>query len=291
VETWLHDLSWVLPLRSGTATVIFNGFTALGYLPFYLALLPLGYWLLDKAMFTRLAILVMVTATLNAFLKDLFADPRPALEFALDPRVGESFGLPSGHAQVAAVTWFWLAWELRKPAFWLVATLVVAGVCASRVYLGVHDVEDVLVGLMLGIASVILFECLLSDRFAAWHRLSGRVQIAIILAVQPVVWLLWPTPDGPGAVSAIGAFLVGWWAGVLYDRHRMDFRRHPSWGRALVAATAGLIVTFVVLGRLETPLLALGLGETATRWIQTLVMGVFVTAVAPWLFRRSGFGH
>src|SRR5512139_126576 len=103
MESFLHDLSWVLPLRSDIATAIFNGFTALGYLPFYLALLPLGYWLWDKDMFTRLAVLIMASALVNGFLKDLFDDPRPALEFALDPRVRESYGLPSGHAQVAVV--------------------------------------------------------------------------------------------------------------------------------------------------------------------------------------------
>ena len=64
MESFLHDLSWVLPLRSDIATAIFNGFTALGYLPFYLVLLPLGYWLWDKAMFTRLAVLIMASALL-----------------------------------------------------------------------------------------------------------------------------------------------------------------------------------------------------------------------------------
>lgn len=291
MESLLHDLHWVLPLRSEAATAVWNGFTALGYLPFYLALLPLGYWLWNKDLFTRLAILVMVSAVLNAFFKDLFNDPRPAAEFALDPRVGDSFGLPSGHAQVAATTWFWLAWEMRRPAVWLLAVIVVAGVSFSRLYLGVHDVEDILAGLALGIGSVLLFEWLLSARFQGWHGLDGRVQIGIILAVQPVIWLLWPDPDGPGAVSAVGAFLVGWWAGVLYDRHRLDFRRHPNWALALTGATAGLIAVFLIAGRLEGALLALGLGRTAAQWIQTLTMGLFVTAIAPWLFRKTGLAR
>ncbi|MBX3707671.1 MAG: phosphatase PAP2 family protein [Pseudomonadales bacterium] len=291
MDTFLHDLSWVLPLRSDAATVVFNAFTALGYLPFYLALLPLGYWLWDKAMFTRLAMLIMVSAVLNGFLKDLFNDPRPPLEFALDGRVGESFGLPSGHAQVAAVTWFWLALELRRATFWVLAAVIVAGVSFSRLYLGVHDVEDVLAGLALGIGSLLLFRWLLSTRFAAWHQLDGRIQLALILAVQPIVWLLWPAPGGPGAIGAIGAFIAGWWAGVVYDRHRLDFQRHPNWGRALIAAALGLIVLFLALGNLADPLLALGLGESAARWLQTLAMGLFVTAIAPWLFRRAGLAQ
>ncbi|MEE4360645.1 MAG: phosphatase PAP2 family protein [Pseudomonadales bacterium] len=283
----LHDLDWVLPLRSDAATRLFEAFTALGYPTFYLALLPLGYWLWNKDASTRLAVLLITSAIVNGFLKDLFDDPRPAAVFALDGRVGDSYGLPSGHAQLATVTWYWLAWELRRAWAWVLATVMVLGIGFSRLYLGVHDVEDVAAGVALGVLSLFLFEWLLSERFAGWHRLDGRIQLVILLAVQPVLWLLWPEPGGPGALSALGAFLVGWWAGVLYDRHRLDFRRHPNAGRALVAAVVGIAIVFGLLTRLEGPLLDLGLGEDVARWLQTAVMALFVTAVAPWLFRHA----
>jgi membrane-associated phospholipid phosphatase len=291
MDRLLHDLDWVLPLRSEPATAVFEFFTALGYFPFYLALLPLGYWLWNKDLFTRLAVLIMTSAVFNAFLKDLFDDPRPADRFALDGRVGDSFGLPSGHAQIAAVTWFWLAWELKRRWAWMLAGVMVAGISFSRLYLGVHDPEDVLAGLGLGIASLFLFEWLLSPRFRGWHDLDGRNQLGLILAVQPVLWLLWPEPDGPGGIVAVGAFLTGWWAGVLVDRHALAFRRHPGWLRAVTAAVIGLAVLFGVLTRLETPLLALGLGATGAAWLQTGVMALFVTLIAPWLFRQAWLAH
>ena len=40
-----HDLSWVLPLRHPALTAIFEAFTLAGYPLFYLALLPLIFWL------------------------------------------------------------------------------------------------------------------------------------------------------------------------------------------------------------------------------------------------------
>ncbi|HSG88943.1 MAG TPA: phosphatase PAP2 family protein [Pseudomonadales bacterium] len=291
MEQFLHDLSWVLPLRSEGATLVFQALTALGYFPFYLAALPLGYWLWDKGMFTRLAILILTSALLNGFLKDLFDDPRPALEFALDGRVGDSYGLPSGHAQIATVTWFWLAWELRRPWFGAVAAVIVGGICFSRLYLGVHDVEDVLAGFALGIVSLLLFEWLLSDRFEHWRALDGRIQLGVILAVQPVLWLLWPEPDGAGGLLSVGALLAGWWAGVLVDRHRLAFARHPDWRFALVAAVLGLGLLFGALTRLEEPLLAAGFGTEAASWVQTACMGLFITALAPWMFRKARLAH
>ena len=99
----LHDLSWVLPLRHDWLTPLMHGFSYLGYEKFILFFLPLGYWAWNKAIFLRLFLLVAFTAVLNAWLKDLWQDPRPPLEYRLDHEVGARFGLTSGHAQIAVV--------------------------------------------------------------------------------------------------------------------------------------------------------------------------------------------
>ncbi|MCH2097738.1 MAG: phosphatase PAP2 family protein [Pseudomonadales bacterium] len=291
MDAFLHDMAWVIPLRSDAATTVFQAFTALGYFPFYLLVLPLGYWLWDKVMFTRLALVILTSALINGFLKDLFDDPRPAVEYALDGRVGDSFGLPSGHAQLAVVTWFWFAREFGRAWFWPIAAIIVVGICFSRLYLGVHDVEDVLVGAAIGTLSLGVFTFLLSERMHRWRTLDGRAQLLALLAVQPPLWWLWPEPDGPGEISAVGAFITGWWAGVLIDRRSMDFKRHPSWWRAALAAVLGLYAVFGLAGVLEAPLLAVGLGADLVRWLQTGLMALFITGIAPWLFRVARLGH
>jgi membrane-associated phospholipid phosphatase len=86
---FLHNLQWVLPLR--------NGFTV----PLAFGLSWLGYWVWSKERFFRLLVIVAANALVNAYAKDLFQDPRPALELRLDDLVGASYGLPSGHAQMA----------------------------------------------------------------------------------------------------------------------------------------------------------------------------------------------
>ena len=129
-------MEWTLALRADWLTPIFKGFSFLGYGGFLLLFLPLGYWVWSKNIFARMGLLLILTSLLNAWLKDLFQDPRPDPVFQLDPEVGNSYGFPSGHAQIAVAVWFWIAWEARKPWIWIISSILVAGICFSRLYLG-----------------------------------------------------------------------------------------------------------------------------------------------------------
>jgi glycerophosphoryl diester phosphodiesterase len=286
MDQFLHDLSWVAPWRNDALTVYFKAATELGYTPFFLIFLPLGYWLWDKSLFTRMAVLIVVTALVNSFLKDLFQDPRPDPTFALDAeRTSDSYGMPSGHAQVATAMWLWLAYEMRRWWAWAAAFVIVASVCLSRLYLGVHDVEDVLAGVLLGLATLVIFKGFLADEFQGWRDMNAGLQIAIILALHPILYLLWPDPKGPGAVASLGGFLIGWIAGFLLAKHRWTVARHESLFVAALAAIlglAGVIAAFLYLGK---QMEAMGLPPMAARWVQSLIIAFYVTLLAPLLFR------
>ena len=288
LDSILHDLSWVLPLRSEAATAIANGFTYLGYAPFFMIALPAIYWLWDKRVGLHLALIVVITAVSNSLLKDIFLDPRPPAEFAVDPRVGNSYGLPSGHAQVAVAMWFWIAFELRRNWARAAAAVIAAGVCFSRLYLGVHDLEDILAGAVLGFATLAVFGWLISPRFASWRALPAPVQIAVQLAIQVPLYLLWPKPDGPGGIVAVGGMLIGWWGGALLDRRYIGFRRHPNRLVALAATAIVVAIAFLALTRIGAGLTLLGVPALAGAWLQSLAIGLFVTALAPWIAQRIG---
>ncbi len=285
MEAFLHDLSWVPPLRTEALTLIFNAFTYLGYTPFFLAFLPMGYWLGDKQMFTRLTILIGIVALTNTFLKDLFQDPRPAIEFALDKRVGDSFGLPSGHAQVAAAMWFWLAIEIRRLWAWALAAFITLGVAASRIYLGVHDMEDVIAGTMLGLATVVIYRELLSDKFAFWHKLNPVIHLTAIAALVPMFTYAWPRDPAPSAIMALSVFMFAWVLGHHLQQSLIHHRRHPNWfvaGLSSLAAISVLLASFKYGGEY---LAALGQSQQAITVVQSAVMALFATLIAPAVFR------
>jgi membrane-associated phospholipid phosphatase len=287
METFLHDISWVVPLRSTILTYVFEGFTLLGYTQFFLVFLPLGYWLWDKKMFTRLAILIGIVGISNSFLKDLFHDARPPLQFALDARVGESFGLPSGHAQVATAMWLWLAYEVKQRWAWAAAIVIAAGVCFSRLYLGVHDIEDVLGGALLGLATIVVYRALISDQFKFWHDLNPELQLLAIAALAPLLWFAWPANEVPITIFGLVAFVFSWWLGRVIEERWVNYERHEDWVFAGTAAVAGVVVLFALYKVMGTQFEALGLPKLAALSLQFGFISLYVTAIAPAIFRLA----
>ncbi|WP_052081096.1 phosphatase PAP2 family protein [Pseudomonas sp. ML96] len=278
----LHSLDWVLPLRSDGLTPLMRFFTLLGYEKFILFFLPLGYWAWNRGVFLRLLVLVAVTALVNAWLKDFWQDPRPDIALRMDHEVGDSFGLPSGHAQIAVVIWFWLAWELRRGWAWLVSGVVVSGIIFSRLYLGAHDVEDVLGGSLLGIATLLLFE--LARRWNGWRETAEVWLQGLILLVFVAAWLSWPGRQAPSYVP----LLAGMMCGVLAGYRRLRFSAEVALWKRLAAAVLGA-AAFILLQKL------LKLAGAAWPWepqlwqaLRGLAMGLFVAGLMPWLLVRLG---
>ncbi|MFN3934169.1 phosphatase PAP2 family protein [Parvibaculum sp.] len=291
MEDFLHNMDWVLPLRSETATHIFNAFTFLGYTPFFLIFLPIGYWLWNRNLFTRLAVLIAITAILNGWLKDFWQDARPDPAFQLDAdRVGESYGLPSGHAQVAVAMWFWLAYELRRAWAWAAAFFIASGVCFSRLYLGVHDVEDVLAGIALGLVSLAIFAVLVHEHVVSrWRRLPAWMDFAVIAVAIPLLWVIWPNNEDPSGIAAVLFLLLGWLGGAALDRRAAPEKPVlPAWWLQVIMAVVGTAGVFAVQIGLTRGGQALGLPGAIATYIAVAAIGVYATWAAPALFRKLG---
>ena len=108
------------------------------------------------------AILLLVSTAggviLNNLLKLGFSRPRP--EIIPWATTATFYSFPSGHAMSATVVYStvaYLAARLQRThrarvAIVIVATLVIAIICVSRLYLGVHYPSDVAAGIIIGLA-------------------------------------------------------------------------------------------------------------------------------------------
>ena len=108
-----NDLSWVEGIRTPFFNFFFYNVSLTGYPIFLFLFIAFGYFFWSPQRFSRVAMLLFISAVINSFLKDLFQDPRPPEDFMLDGGTGTSYGWPSGHAQIAVTLWGLLAYELK----------------------------------------------------------------------------------------------------------------------------------------------------------------------------------
>ena len=285
MDRFLHNMDWVPPLRTDALTSIFGFFTWFGYMPFFVIALPVLFWAWNKAAANRLAVLLLASALLNFFLKDLFQDPRPDPSFHLEGHSLDSFGLPSGHTQMGIVFWLWLAIEVRKPWFWVASSIFAAGIALSRPYLGVHDIEDVLGGAILGIAALLLFMKVQSSPLAFWRSLPSVARIGLLAALLAAAIFLWPVDEVPRKAHLLSGFFVGWSCGVPLEKRKVDFERPVAW-KSIVAALLGLAVVAGLMKGLAPVFDLLKFPDPLARILGGFIGGFFVTFAAPLLFAR-----
>ena len=288
--------------------------TALGYEEFFVLLLPTIYWCFDQMVGLRVGIVLLLGNAINTFFKFLFHTPRPYwFSDSVQAYSHEtSFGLPSGHAQIAASVWGWLAVEIRRRWATIVAIILIFLIGISRIYLGVHFMTDVLLGWLLG--------GLLVWAFAAWHKPVGQwlkpkslwakmgwiaastaVMLALILGVRlaNAAWTLEPAwAERAGEVDPYnveGAFTVaGTWFGMLcgyvvVSDQRGKFLAGEGGWRRLVRFAVGLVgiaVLYLGLGQLfPDGVDALSL---ALRFLRYTLIGLWVSWWGPLTFEWMG---
>jgi membrane-associated phospholipid phosphatase len=292
-------------------------FSFLGSEDFFLIALPLVYWCVDSALGLRIGVMLLLSNGFNAFFKMSMHGPRPY--WVSDQVIGmaseTSFGVPSGHAQIAAGVWGVAADGLKRTWGWVAASIVVFLIGLSRLYLGVHFLHDVLLGWLLG--GVTLWAFLKYwDPIAARLKkltLTNQITLAFVFSlamialaalivflsrdfVVPAEWIANATRDSgeapnplsmEGIVTASGT-LFGLLAGVAWLAPRGGYQvTGPAWKRALryFVGVVGLAVFYLGL-KVVFPdgedLVAL-----VFRYIRYALVGFWVSAGAPWLFSKT----
>ena len=310
-----NGIDWIIAIQSlgSWLELPMEFFTFLGNENFFFLVLPLIYWSIDAGLGLRVAFILATSNYVNAIVKVLFTAPRPYwVSPQVEPLSMEStFGIPSGHAQNSMAIWGTIAAGLNRRWAWILAVVLAFLVGFSRLYLGMHFVQDVLLGWLIGL--ILLFVFLrLWNPVAAWLKqktLGQQVTIAflvsLLMIVLGVIFILpmnayvfpaeWadnalrvgPVPD---PVSIEGVFtsagiLFGLAAGVARIESRGGYQASgPLEKRALryVIGLMGVMILWFGLGQVFPD------GETVIplvlRYLRYALVGYWITAGAPWLF-------
>jgi hypothetical protein len=265
---------------------LFFYITEAGRFEFYLVIITLTYWCIHKRLGRALGYLLSVSYVLNAMVKHLTRNGRPFWDDLSLALVDEhSYGVPSGHAQAATVFYGLL------------------------IYLGVHDIEDVLAGILLG--SLVLLGYVIWGRYFAarfnnrilGQRLLIAISFPLILAlIYALPLILLDEPQRPpqydtlvnaaerqsweDSATAFG-LLLGLSIGFVMEISRVRFMVDGSLGKRALRYLVGIVVALVLWRGLGVLLpddpLALAVPLRAIRYI---IVALWVSYYAPWVFVR-----
>jgi membrane-associated phospholipid phosphatase len=291
---------------------LMQAITFLGEEEFFVLLLPLLYWSFDQMIGLRVGMILLLSNGFNTFFKFLFRTPRPYwISDSVTNYVHESsFGLPSGHAQIAASVWGWLAVEVKKRWFTIVMVVLIFLIGVSRLFLGVHFLGDVLLGWLIGGLLVWAFSAW-SDKVGGWFQaqsFGGKLglvtasSVALVLLILVAKWVAGPWEMNPewavraGEVAPYnldGAFtLGGTWLGMLAGFVILSEKR----GRFLAAEGGWRRLVRFLIGLLGVLILYFGLGQIfprganlpsfVMRFVRYTLVGLWISWIAPLLFEK-----
>ena len=283
-----HQMDWVLPLRTPFLNVFFELVTLAGYPLFLIMFLCFGYFALGSKRFFHTAMLLMAAGLLNSWLKDFGQDPRPDALYALDGRVGDSYGWPSGHTQIAVVLWGYLAYTMRQNWAYAAAAIFIALQGFSRLYLGVHDLGDVFWGFIFGVL------CLAAYIAVQGHEQSrtrlaalSLPQIAFaLLALQGLYVAFYPAHIGHAAPYWFIGLTTGWLVGRYLRSHEEVQLHGPLFVQlAMAAVLTGLsFVLMIVTTRLPR---ALAEDNALVQYGFGTLFGLAIIGLLPYLLAKA----
>ncbi len=280
--------------------------TFLGELNTTLVILAIIYWCVNKDLGAYLLMGWSGNRLVNGALKVTFCAYRPWIR---DPRIvpfGNSittatgYSFPSGHTMNASTTFGGGIVRRNTPKVLRIALgLTLCLIAFSRIYLGVHMPQDILVGAAAGLL-VMWLTCRLMD----WIRENpGKdilvAVIGILLALILAFYAgLKPYPtdyDSNGKIIVDGAkmandtfkgigwciaFLVGW----ILERRCVCFSTDVSLTRRFTRLVTGLL-SYYAVSLILVPLIKSWISGPAGTVCTCFLQVFFITFIFPWCLR------
>lgn len=307
------DISILLALqdfRNGAGAFLadfLSKMTFLGELNTVLVIMAVIYWCVSKDFGTYLLMGWSGNRLVNGTLKVTACAYRPWIRDARIIPYGNSmttatgYSFPSGHTMNAATVYGGVTVRKDMPrVLRAVLGAVVALVAFSRIFLGVHTPQDILVGAAAGMLVMWLIAKLMTyiedHPEKDWMILCTGIALAIAVALYAA---LKPYPadfDAEGKLLVDGAkmandtfkgagwcaaFLMGWILERRYVRFTTDV---PAMAR-IIRLTTGLL-TYYAVSLILVPLLKEWLGGAPGAFASCFLQMFYISLLFPWCIKH-----
>ncbi len=263
--------------------------TELGSDMFYVILLLTGYWTFKKRETIVAVFVLMISVVSNYWLKLAIANPRPPSTYWYPGADATNYSTPSGHAQNSMMLFGWIAAKAKRWWTYAISISIIVLVGISRIYLGVHYLEDVLLGWLIGLILVLIllwYERSLTGFFSGIRR-EYLYTALFILGLVMTVTATYVVPLPPGDnFGAIGGLIMGLAVALPLENRYIKFSVEPPEGqkwRLIVRVIVGLVLIIVLMLGLSPVM------PSTDVWLRTLrysIVVAFGVLVWPFVFTR-----
>lgn len=281
-------MDWIIAIRNPLLTNFFQYVTWLGYSDFLFLFIPFCYWFCDRKVFGALPQFVFISALINSFAKSFFEDPRPDNALNIDPwldTIDPSFGFPSGHAQLAVVIWGFIFLKSNNISIKTIALFLLVSISLSRIYLGVHDVTDVIGGLILGGISLIFLELILKGKIYFLNKTKPAYQGLLYLVLFIIFLFIWPNED-TSIVIGLGLLIIGFWLGQYIDQKYFKFSNSFNFSFKFTSSIIALI-GFIALDQIiEKAMTFLNASHLIEIVISSFILGIYISFISLFVLKN-----
>ena len=293
---------------------ILEGFRVPGLNEFMLAITTLGeetallvialifFWCVDKRKGYYILTVGLLGTVFNQFVKLLCRVPRPWIKdpnFTILEQAREGaggFSFPSGHTQTAVGLFGAVAVTTKRR--WLCAISLVLAVLVgfSRMYVGVHTPQDVLVGAAQSVLLLLIMHPLIfskDGKLIPW-TIGGMIVISamFLMYVEGLRGDLVGADDAAAHNIESGIknayTLLGCTAGLLvvwFADRKLNFSTDAVWWAQLIKSGVGLLLVLAVKEGLRVPLETVFSGHLAARAVRYFCIVIMAGIVWPLSFK------
>ncbi|MFW9970020.1 MAG: phosphatase PAP2 family protein [Candidatus Odinarchaeota archaeon] len=183
---------------SSTVRTVFKAITYLGEPVVFIIIIAVLYIAYNKTYAKNIAVILLFSHYLNQLFKSMIKDPRPSTNVGNNYGFDDpSYGFPSGHAQNSTVVWGYIGKKFKDnyktkniPIIPIILSVIIFFVSISRIIIGVHDLQDIVGGVLIGMGVLLLFIYIEPFFSKLFNKLNFIVKIILTAVVAILLFII-----------------------------------------------------------------------------------------------------
>ena len=276
MDNMLEILRYFQSFSNQPLDSFFELITMLGEDLFFIIVVAIFYWCINKSFGYKLAFVYLTSGAFNTIIKEIVKFPRPiGYEGIKSSRVETAGGysFPSGHTQQSTSLFTTIMVAFKKKWLYLLGVLAILLVGFSRMYLGVHWPTDVIGGLVIGIIWTII-----AIRLFDWSKDKGKPVLLGAFVIPMLICILFiQTATYYKAVGTLTAL----WVGYIIENKYINYETKAVWWKQIIK----LIIGFLGLILIKVYLKKLLPISIYSDFLRYALMGIWMTLICPIIYR------